>query len=235
MGQAVILGDDASRDDAARAVCRAFVSSAPIDGVAFTEMDSDTVRNTWFASDEVAEELERIQYALGEGPTREAFRTRRPVLVQDVAAPMAAARWPVLAEQAGHLSVGGIFAVPMHLGAINVGVCLTYRRAAGPLAEQDLRDLLQAVDAATLALLAVRAGTNRPGPEDSPLSRGIHQATGMVVVQLRTSAERAFARIRAHAFLTGKSLNEVADDIVGRRLRLEADPPDAEPPSTEQE
>jgi len=85
---------------------------------------------------------------------------------------------------------------------------------------------LQAVDVATLSLLVVRAG--EPDVEladyvfDSygagrPL---VHQATGMLTVQLGVSAEEAFSRLRAHAYGNGRSMDEVAADIVGRRMHL---------------
>lgn len=226
------VDDDSTGLEAARVVCRAFLSSAPVDGAAFTQMDSDEVRNTWFASDEDVEELERVQYALGEGPTGEAFRSGRAVLVADLRSPSSAVRWPMLAQKTGHLPVSGLFAIPMQLGAINIGICLAYRHRPGLLPARDLHDLLRAVDSATLALLAVRAGTAQSALDHRPIAPTIHQATGMVVAQLRSSAEEAFARIRAHAYVTGRSLEEVADDIVRRRLRLEADPPTSEPPPT---
>jgi hypothetical protein len=36
----------------------------------------------------------------------------------------------------------------------------------------------------------------------------------------------ALAVLRAHAFSDGRSLREVADDVVGRRLRLDGHQPD---------
>jgi AmiR/NasT family two-component response regulator len=53
----------------------------------------------------------------------------------------------------------------------------------------------------------------------------IHQATGMVLVQLGVDAEAAFARLRGHAYVTGRRLGDVARDVVGRRIRFTRDPP----------
>ena len=46
----------------------------------------------------------------------------------------------------------------------------------------------------------------------------IHQATGMVLVQLGVSAIDALARLRAYAFVHQRLLIDVAHDVVARRL-----------------
>jgi AmiR/NasT family two-component response regulator len=46
----------------------------------------------------------------------------------------------------------------------------------------------------------------------------IHQAKGMVLVQLGISAEDALARLRGHAFAEQRLLIDVARDVVTRRL-----------------
>lgn len=40
----------------------------------------------------------------------------------------------------------------------------------------------------------------------------------MILVQLDTSATEAFIRLRAHAFATGRSIQDVAHDVVTRVL-----------------
>jgi len=46
----------------------------------------------------------------------------------------------------------------------------------------------------------------------------IHQAAGMVSVQLDLSTAQALARMRAHAFVHNRLLIQVALDVVARRL-----------------
>jgi hypothetical protein len=147
--------------------------------------------------------------------------SRRPVLVADMSDPVQTARWPIYAaavvEQAG---VRAVFALPLQWGAIDVGVLDLYRRTPGSLSPTQMRDALNAADAATLILLGLLSG---PGDEQSwDRSWGnraeIHQATGMVVAQLGISAADALARLRAHAFAEQRLLGEVARDVVARRL-----------------
>jgi hypothetical protein len=227
--QAVNADDDQVLQRAVLLVCRAFVASTPIDGAAFTQMTSDTARDPWVASDATIAGVESAQYNLGEGPTQDAYTSRRPVMVPELGAAWVAARWPMFIAEIAGLKLGSLFAFPMQIGAITVGVCAMYRRRGGPLSEQDLRLVLSAMDDATFTLLALRAGhlngsleIAQPG---ETLPRAVHQATGMLVVQLGVSAEGAFARLRAHAYANERTIHEVAEDIVERRLRLEADLP----------
>ena len=60
---------------------------------------------------------------------------------------------------------------------------------------------------------------------DAPALRGdspaIHQATGMVMVQLDVSITVADARLRAYAIEVHRPLADVARDVVTHRLRLD--------------
>ncbi len=53
----------------------------------------------------------------------------------------------------------------------------------------------------------------------------VHQASGMVAVQLGVPVVDAAARLRAHAYAADRSVVDVARDIVERRLRLIDDGP----------
>jgi len=53
----------------------------------------------------------------------------------------------------------------------------------------------------------------------------VHQASGMVAVQLGMEVADAEARLRAHAYAVNRSVVDVARDVVRRRLRLVADGP----------
>lgn len=211
-------------------MCGRVCAAVPVAGAAISAMDSDAVREVVCASDEVIAEVEDLQFALGEGPALDTFTSGRPVLIADFRAPALEQRWPVLVPAASHLPIGALFAFPMRLGAISLGVCALYRTAAGPLAIPDLAAALHAIDVATLSLLSLRSGVLVDGHDPNWLGghnqsrRVVHQATGMLIAQLGVPAEQGFARLRAHAYATGRSIEEVAADILARRLRLEPDP-----------
>jgi AmiR/NasT family two-component response regulator len=64
-----------------------------------------------------------------------------------------------------------------------------------------------------------------PGEDEFPLvGPEVHQAAGMVAAQLDTDPDTAFARLRARAFAEGRSLSEVAAEVVARRRRFDPDP-----------
>ncbi|MGH3311543.1 MAG: ANTAR domain-containing protein [Streptomyces sp.] len=53
----------------------------------------------------------------------------------------------------------------------------------------------------------------------------VHQATGMVTVQLGVTAAVALVRLRDYAFAQDRRLSEVAKDVVARRLRFDGSEP----------
>src|SRR5437763_51787 len=61
-------------------------------------------------------------------------------------------------------------------------------------------------------------------PSRSPQSE-VHQATGMITVQLGVTVAVALVRLRAYAYAHDRRLRDVAADVVARRLRFD---PDAE-------
>ena len=48
----------------------------------------------------------------------------------------------------------------------------------------------------------------------------VHQATGMIMVQMSSDISGAFAALRARAFAEDRSLHEVAADVIERRTRF---------------
>ena len=49
----------------------------------------------------------------------------------------------------------------------------------------------------------------------------IHQATGMIAAQLDDTMSNALARLRAAAFASGRSMYDIAQDVVERRVRFD--------------
>jgi GAF domain-containing protein len=242
---AMVVGPDGHQraggvGSAFAAVCQVCAGALPVTGAAFTAMASDQERELVYASDEVIARVQALQFSLGEGPALDAFQAGRPVCVPDLAT-VQAARWPILNPALAELPIGGLFTFPIGLGAIAIGVLDVYRVTAGPLSGEDLSTVLSVADLAAAALLGLRAA--QPGlagdgqldaEGDSRVSeawldgagsdRRVHQATGMLIFQLGVSAEEAFARLRAYAFTQDLPMGAVAEEIVGRRLRLDLRP-----------
>ncbi|MBB6033642.1 GAF and ANTAR domain-containing protein [Phytomonospora endophytica] len=211
-------------------ICDAAVAEAHVDGAAVTLMSAATVWETLYATDKPAARIEGWQLDFGEGPTVDAYQRGGPVLAPDLDSLESITRWPVFATQASGEGVKAAFAFPMQVGAIRLGALNLYRLAPGPLDGDQIADALAFADAACVLLLADAEG-ERTGAADLTWYRDgqstsqihVHQATGMVLVQLNVSAESALARLRAYAFAHNRPLAEVARDVVDRKLRFRPD------------
>jgi hypothetical protein len=181
-----------------------------------------------YASDSVASQIEELTLTLGEGPGVEAI-AGGPVLVGDLSASDPLARWPVFAPAAVQVGVRAMFALPLAVGAIRLGVLDLYRARAGGLEHDQLADVLVLADTACALLLDTESGAaarfEGRGPEQGGLQHAeVHQATGMLIVQLEVSAAVALVRLRAYAYAHERRLRDVAADVVARRLRFRPDP-----------
>jgi hypothetical protein len=213
-------------------VCAAAVAGIGVDGAGVTVMASPTVRDTVHATDRVAGELEEWQLTFGQGPCVDAYTGGGPVLIGDLDSAESAARWPIFTPAALDSGAHAVFALPLQVGAIRVGVLDLYRIRPGGLSPHELADALAYAETAGRLLLDAAAGT-QPDTVDLAWQRDdptahqaqVHQATGMILVQLGIGAEAAFARLRAYAYAHDRRLGDVARDVVERRLRFPPDPP----------
>ena len=212
----------------AEQICQACVAGLNVDGAAISVLTATDARETLWATDATAEMLEDLQFTLNEGACLQAAVTGSPVLVPDLWHSTEVARWPFFAAAvAERTDVRALFALPLQWGAVSLGVLDLYRATPGGLSGAQWRDALSAADAAALLILGLR--TDRGGDGgwlDHSLGSNrveIHQATGMVLVQLGVSAEEALARLRARAFVEQRLLIEVARDVVARRLVFTGD------------
>ena len=197
-----------------------------ITGIAVSVLAADGVGELVWRTDGTSVGLDDLQFTLGEGPSQDAGASGELVLEPDLAAvPMR--RWPVFTPAALELGVRAVFAVPLQIGAIRVGVLLAHRDEPGRLADRMLADLLVFAQAATDALLGSAIGAAEPRwlAGQSPGYRAeVHQATGMISVQLGVGQAEALIRMRAYAFSHRRAVAEVAGDVVGRRLRFDENP-----------
>lgn len=218
--------DVGGNHELAEQICRVCVLGLDVDGAAISLLTASASRETLWASDATAELLEDLQFSLGEGACIEAALTGRPVLVPDLQHSTQTIRWPIFAAAVMEQSdVGALFALPLQWGTINLGVLDMYRTAPGSLNSAQLRDAISAANMAALMFLGVRTDPGDGQWLDHSLHgrAEVHQATGMVLVQLGVSATDALARMRAYAFVEQRLLSDVAHDVVSRRLSFTQD------------
>jgi hypothetical protein len=212
---------------ALRKLCGAAVGVLAASGAGVSVMAADGARGVAAASDPASARIEELQFVLGEGPCIDAFASRRPVLVPDLT-DGAANRWPAYTPAAHDVGVRAVFAFPLQVGAARLGVLDVFRARAGPLTGNQLRQAFAFTDLAVRTLLDGQDHAN-PGAAADGFDEAIEhsaelfQAQGMVMVQLGVSLAEALVRIRAHTYAENRRLNDVAHDIVARRLHFDPD------------
>jgi hypothetical protein len=196
-----------------------------VDGLALALKTGGANSEMVWCTHDTARGVEDLQLTLGEGPGPEAARTGAMVWVPDLTN-VPHQRWPALAAEAPALAARAVFCFPVGVGAILLGVLTAVRRAPGLLTARQLGDALALADA--LALRCLDGGEPALNGHDAGsaqlLTRAVvHQATGMLSVQLAVPLPDALLRLRAYAYSSGRPITEISQDIVDRRLRLAPD------------
>lgn len=199
----------------------------PVTGVGLVLMTDSGPAGTVAATDGAAGTMEELQFTLGEGPCIDSSQAGRPVLQSDLGR-TGPARWPGFTAGALEAGIRAIFAFPLRIGAIRLGVLDLYRDVPGPLNDVDLRQALSYADAATTILLHLQA-EDTPADSESGLIRVIddraevHQATGMIAVHADVSLGQALVLLRARAFAAERPILQVAHDVLSGELTFTSD------------
>lgn len=203
-------------------LCRAACEELALLGAAATLMSTVGAHAVSAASSTGTRELEEAQFGVGEGPTRDAFTFRRPVLVGDLATG-GGARWPAWLPVALRAGATAVYAVPLHVGASIFGALTLYVGSAPRLDRRALETVLAFGDLATAILLDDTQPHDGhgldPGLDDTlDTHASVYQAQGMVMVALGVGLPEALARMRAHAWASGHDLETLAGEIVAGRV-----------------
>ena len=175
------------------------------------------------ASDALAAAIQNEEFTLGEGPATDVRRRKRPVPVPDLGE--VTDDWPRFVPAALRLGVRAMFAIPLRIGAIDLGVLVLGRAIPWGMADHELTDSLRLGDLISRLVLDLQAGVTAQSLAwalDATDSRAVvHQATGMVAAQLNVGVAEALVRLRANAFATDRPIDQVATEGVAGRQRFE--------------
>ena len=178
-------------------------------------------------SDYISSRIEELQYTLGEGPCIDAHRQHTPIAEPDLSEPTTP-RWTAFSPAAVEVGARAVFGFPLAVGGVGLGALNLYRNRRGPLSVEQHADALVMADVAARAIITMQSRA-APGAIAAQLESSgnfrfvVHQASGMVAAQLSVPIDEALSLIRAHAFVVGRSVSDVARDVVERRLRLDRD------------
>lgn len=204
-------------------ICRAASQVLHASGVGVTIMSTAGWRGVVAATGSAGEELEDLQTVCGEGPCLDAFRSGRPVLVDDLH-DATWAGWTGYAPLAQAAGVRAVFAFPLQVGATRIGVLDIYRDRAGSLTADEYADASVLADLMLGTLL-----DGEPAPDaylmthavEESLDYRIYQAQGMVGAQLDVGPAEAMSRLRAYALAHDRRLSDVVADVLSGNLSWE--------------
>lgn len=206
-------------------LCGPFLTALPIQGASAAIINIPRGQSSLGATDVISAQIDQLQFDLGEGPHWKAASSGLTVTIADVAT-ATHDEWPMFGSALRDLPVGALFSIPMKMGAVVVGAVTLYRVYPGDLtAEQHVT--AKAI-ASAVALKAARhaliSATDESAAESAGapgMRREVHQATGMLTVQLGTTATIAYARLQAYAFANGRTMQSVARDVISRDLTFD--------------
>jgi hypothetical protein len=192
-----------------------------VDGlsVTVTPQSAGPTGEVLWSSSALARRFDDLQFTLGCGPALDAARSGLPVLEADLRQ-VQPQRWGTLPAEAELLPVRAVFCFPLGIGAIRLGALTAVRTAPGVLGDPQTRDALGLAVALTAHYL------DHWEPPQTLYRAVVHQAVGMLSVQLALPLADALLRLRAYAYRSGRPVNDVSHDIVTRQLRLDPEDKD---------
>jgi hypothetical protein len=195
-----------------------------VDGAGISLTDPEGRRVPLGASSEDASAAERLQFTTGSGPCMTAQETRRPVFAveEDLLR-----RWPAF----GDLLLGGtpfraVVALPLQPALAGDGAMDLFFTRADDVTELDIFEALAVGELVSSALSEAAVWSSwspAEGPQwlHGPLPRrraGVWEAMGLLEVDLELTAPAALGLMRAHAYGSCRSIDDVAADLLAGRL-----------------
>ncbi len=170
------------------------------------------------ASNEDAHIMELLQLQSDEGPCLDCFQTAAPVSITDLRD--AVGRWPgFVAAVEQHGRFRSVHALPLRLRNRAIGALNLFRRAPGPLLDDDLALGQALADVATIGILQERAiqrgdvlAEQLQGALNSRVV--IEQAKGVIAQRAGLDMTQAFHLLRTHARTSNLLLADVARGVV---------------------
>ena len=167
-------------------------------------------------SDQVAAQVDDVQYELDDGPCLHAMRDGRMVRIEDT---MEKARWPEFEAQAASHGIRSCLALPLNVDGKPVGALNLYSRQASAFGAAEARRAENFAENASGALsLAMRLASHAALIEQlrsSLTSRTvIDQALGIIMAREQCNQARAFAILRSASQNSNVKLRDIAGAVV---------------------
>jgi hypothetical protein len=195
-----------------------------VDGAGISLTDAEGRRVPLGASSEDASRAERLQFTTGGGPCMTAQETRQPVFAieEDMVR-----RWPVFADLLlSSTPFRAVVALPLRPALAGDGAMDLFFTRPDEVTDLDVFEALAVGELVTSALSEAAVWSTwsaATGPEwlQGPLPHrraAVWEAIGRLGVDLEITAPEALALMRGHAYGSGRSVDDVAADLLTGRL-----------------
>jgi hypothetical protein len=206
-------------------LARACARTLRVDGAGISLVDAAQQRVPLGASSDEAATAERLQFTVGAGPCMTAQETRQPVfaLKTDLRR-----RWPVFTDLLfGSTSYRAVVGLPLQPALAGAGAIDLYFRRPEDVPRLDVFEALAVGELVTSALSDAAvwsAWSPAQGPDwlhgPAPRRRAaVWEVMGKVSVDLDVGIPAALALMRAAAYSSGRTTDDVAADLLAGRLR----------------
>jgi hypothetical protein len=206
-------------------LARACARMLPVDGAGLSILDATQQRIPLGASSADAEVAERLQFTVGDGPCIRAAAERQPIFAveEDLRR-----RWPVFSELLrGATPYRAVVAYPLQPALTGFGAVDLYFERSDDVLDLDVFEAIAVGELVSSALSEASVWSSwsaGEGPEwlhgPAPLRRAaVWEAMGKVGVDLEIGAPEALALLRAGAYGSGRTVDDVAADLLAGRLR----------------
>lgn len=205
-------------------VCPAATTLFEAAGAGLAVMNNGEFGSMWMHGS-AAEVGEDLQMMLGEGPGRDAFVTGSLIEEGHLSS---STRWVAFSRRMSDSGVESVASFPLRLGAATFGALTVYRDSPDVFSGPETADGYVLADVAAYLILGAQAAVTTDAmitEMEGGFARlvPIHQATGILMVQLGVDVNEALVRLRARAFVDGVALLTLAGLVVSHEVEFTLD------------
>lgn len=206
-------------------LARACAVMLDVDAASLSLVDSSGERVPLGASRADADTAERLQFTVGDGPCMAVQETRQPVFAveEDLRR-----RWPAFADLLfGETPFRGVVALPLQPALAGPGAIDLFFEDPDAVTGLDVFEALAVGELVTSVLSDASVWSTWTPDEGPDWLRGpapqrraaVWEAMGKVGIELEVGATTALDLLRSAAYAGGRTVDDVAEDLVSGRLR----------------
>jgi hypothetical protein len=206
-------------------LARAAARMLEVDGAGISLSDASGRRVPLGASSEEASDAERLQFTTGEGPCTTAQEMGEPVFAVEEDLQR---RWPVFADLLlEETPFRAVVALPLPAALAGNGAIDLFFVRPDEVTELDVFEALAVGELVTSALSDAAVWSEWSAAEGPDWLHGpqtnrrvaVWEAMGRIGVDLEVTAPAALDLMRAYAYGSGRSIDDVAADLLAERLQ----------------